>query len=106
MQATSKVLSFTAAREKVVAKKNEAAKPSHSKWDRDYDAVGGVPAYQLHQVLQAMSVAYQTGNVKMGDLLLAACREENFEPTISLGREAGEYFLETDLMPAITGVGA
>lgn len=104
MQTTSNVLSFTAAREKVAAKK-EAAKPTHSRWDSDYEAVGGIPAYQLHQVLQAMSVAYQTGNIKMGDLLLAACREEDFEPTISLGREAGEYFLDTDLTPAITGTG-
>jgi len=63
----------------------------------------GLVTYLLHQVLQAASACYQTGRTKEGDALIAACREEGFEPTVDLGKALGDLVSEVDLKIAITG---
>ena len=102
MPATTNVVSFSLAREKIAAKKATAV-PATSQWDRDYEEVGGPPAYKLHQVLQGACVAYLKGDTKMGDRLIAACKAEGFDDQILLDREVGEYFLAVDLTIAING---
>lgn len=102
MPATN-VVSFAQHKAKAAIKK-QMAQPKVTQWDLDYEALGGMPAYQLHQVLQAMSVAYLTGDIRMGDKLLAVCRAEGFCSWVTLEREVGEFFLDADLCIAIHGL--
>ena len=66
----------------------------------------GLVTYQLHQILQAASWAYQIGKIREGDKFIAACREFDFEPEVDLGKELGDLLEIADRTVALTGVKA
>lgn len=77
--------------------------PELTQWDKDYAEYGDAPEYRLKDVLLAMSWAYQTGRIKLGDKFLAECRKNAFAHGIQLWKELGDYLNEADFDISLKG---
>ena len=81
-----------------------APKAPPTQWDEDYAKFGKNPAYRIHWVIQSASVAYQLGDIRMGDRLIKACRDEDWDSLITLDKELGDYLLAANFDISVQGV--
>lgn len=98
---TSNVIQFSArpvtAKQALKAVANTAhAMPEMTQWDKDFAEYGDLPEYTLCATLLAMSWAYQTGKIALGDKFLATCRQNGWGHSIPLGKELGDALNEAD----------
>jgi hypothetical protein len=104
----SNVIQFPGHANRSPAKAQPATPQSQPKaqtqWEKDYEKLGEIPNYSLCAVLSALSVAYQTGKIKMGDKLLAECRKNAFDTLIPLNKELGDFLNDADFSIVANGV--